>query len=63
VYVSQIVVQEAALGDTEAARLRLQSLANVPLLELRPEARQLAQALIERGPFHPKPPSMPCILP
>ncbi len=48
-YVSQLVIQEAAAGHPEAARRRLDELAGVPSLALREEAVALARRLIDRG--------------
>lgn len=46
-YVSQLVIQEAAVGDVEAAAKRLNVLDNIPLLELTPEALALAKNFME----------------
>lgn len=53
-FISQAVLQEASVGDVDAAQLRLDTLAGLPLLELRPEALQLARVLIDRGPLPAK---------
>lgn len=45
VYVSEAVVAESRLGDPEAAKRRLSALASLPLLDVTPAARRLAQAL------------------
>ena len=45
-FVSEVVVQEALLGDAESARLRLAAIEGVPLLEISDNARALAKALI-----------------
>jgi hypothetical protein len=50
-FASQLVLQEAGRGDPEAARMRLQVLEGVSLLEVRTEALALAQALLGRGPL------------
>ncbi len=43
---SQLVVAEASSGDTDAARRRIDLLEEVELLEITPEARELARSLI-----------------
>ncbi len=48
-YVSQVVIGEAAGGDAEAARLRLQSVAGIPVLAASPEAGLLAERLVAEG--------------
>jgi hypothetical protein len=48
-YVSLIVLDEAKAGDPEAAKKRLQSITDVPVLELTPEALALAKSFIEPG--------------
>lgn len=53
-YVSQLVIQEAGKGDSEAAALRLQALKDIPVLELSPEARALARQLVTQGPLPEK---------
>ena len=49
--VSEIVVQEAAEGDAEAAGKRLAVLEEIPSLLLSPEALALATALVSDGPI------------
>jgi len=49
--VSEIVVQEAAEGDTEAAKKRLAVLEGIPSLSLSPEVLTLAEALVSAGPI------------
>lgn len=46
---SQLVIQEASAGDTIAAQERLEVLDNIELLEVREDAVNLAQVLIESG--------------
>jgi len=46
-HVSQLVIQEAAVGDAEAAAKRLKVLDNIPLLELTPESLALAKSFME----------------
>ena len=48
-YASQLVVQEASQGDSEAAKLRLKRLDEVKLLDATDEALQLAEKMIERN--------------
>lgn len=48
-YVSQIVLREASGGDREAARLRLESISDLPVLTASPEASVLAQQLVAQG--------------
>ena len=50
-YISPFVTAEAAAGDPEAARLRLDALAGIPEIALTDMAATLAEALIERGPL------------
>ncbi len=51
VFVSQIVLDEAAAGDVRMAKTRLAVLKSFPLLDLRDDASELARALIESGPL------------
>lgn len=48
-FISQLVIQEAAAGDVEGARKRLEILNVFPLLELKPESLLLARALLDKG--------------
>jgi predicted nucleic acid-binding protein len=50
-FASQVVLDEAAAGDPEAARRRLKLLSDVPLLEITPEVADLAATLIRRLPL------------
>ncbi len=50
-YVSQVVVNEAARGDSEAAKERLEALAGIPILDVTEDAEALAENLVERGPL------------
>lgn len=54
VFVSQFVIDEAALGDPDAARRRLELLADLSLLDVREEIYTLADALMKRVPLPPK---------
>jgi hypothetical protein len=46
---SQLVLDEASRGDADAARLRLALLEGVVLLQVTPEAEELAHAIISEG--------------
>jgi hypothetical protein len=50
-FVSQLVLDEAAAGDREAASRRLELLRDLPLLEITPEIADLAAALIAHVPL------------
>ncbi len=45
-YVSPLVLEEAAVGDANAAAKRLETLQNIPLLEITLEVLNLAKALV-----------------
>jgi len=51
VVISQVVLDEISAGDPEAARRRLEVIAGLPLLDVTPEAAELAVRLIERVPL------------
>jgi predicted nucleic acid-binding protein len=51
VYISQLVVQEAAAGDANASQQRLQAIADIPLLKLSEEAVTFAERLVKEGPI------------
>ena len=51
VYVSQVVLDEALAGDSEAAERRAALLAGLPVLDITPEVGELAAALIEQVPL------------
>jgi hypothetical protein len=53
-YVSQIVLDEAASGDAQMAGLRMETLRDIPVLTASPEVGLLAQRLVTRGPLPPK---------
>ena len=53
-YVSQVVLAEAAAGDPQAATRRAELLAQLPLLDVTPEVAELAAALIEQTPLPPR---------
>jgi predicted nucleic acid-binding protein len=48
-YISQLVLDEAAAGDAGAAAQRLEALRDLPLLELTTEATTLGQALLRQA--------------
>lgn len=48
-YASQVVIDEASEGDQEAAQQRLEKLKDLPLLELRMEALELANKFIQQN--------------
>lgn len=50
-FISQIVLDEAASGATQAARDRLAILKSFPLLDVRDDATDLARDLIDFGPI------------
>jgi hypothetical protein len=49
--ISQLVVQEAGVGDEDAASGRLQAIDEIPLLELDRRALALAETLVRNGPI------------
>ena len=54
VFVSDLVISEAGKGHPEAAQRRLAAIADLPLLQISPKVRVLAQALIENHALPPK---------
>ena len=46
---SALVIEEAGAGDPDAARIRLEALEAVTLLDATPDAENLARALVEVG--------------
>src|ERR1039458_10389339 len=48
-YISQLVVDEAAAGDPVAARERLKALQGLPLLDITPEVTELASGILASG--------------
>jgi hypothetical protein len=50
-FVSQLVLQEAAAGDPDAAARRIESLREIPVLGLSEAAADLAQELVRRVPL------------
>jgi hypothetical protein len=53
VFISQLVVDECALGDAEAARRRLDSINDLPLANIDDTVLALAQGLIDAGAIPP----------
>ena len=53
-YVSQMVLAEAAAGDPHAATRRAELLAPLPLLDVTPEVAELAAALLQQVPLPPR---------
>lgn len=53
-YVSQLVLDEAAADDPEAAERRAEFLAGLPLLDLTPGVAELAATMIEEVPLPPR---------
>jgi predicted nucleic acid-binding protein len=49
--ISELVYREAAAGDTEAANLRLEAIANLRTLTVTEEAVSLAELLTAKGPI------------
>jgi predicted nucleic acid-binding protein len=45
-YISQLVLDEAAAGDSGAAAQRLEALCDLPMLEITPEATGLGRQLL-----------------
>jgi predicted nucleic acid-binding protein len=50
-FASELVLTEAAQGDSTAARIRLDFMSGIATLETRPEALKLAQRLLHSGPL------------
>jgi predicted nucleic acid-binding protein len=48
-FISQLVVQEASMGDAAMAQKRLEGLQAIPLLDVNEDAEKLAQRLIVDG--------------
>ena len=53
-FASQTVLEEAAIGDQEAAQQRLNAIENMPFLEITEEAVALAKDLVRIGPLPEK---------
>jgi hypothetical protein len=53
-FVSQFVIDEASTGDPDAARRRLEALANVPLLDPGEDVFALADSIIKHVPLPAK---------
>ena len=50
---SELVVTEAASGDSDAARARLAALRTIPLVDVTEEATELSRKLVDRGAVPP----------
>lgn len=48
-YVSQLVIDEARMGDTVASRERLEVIKDIPLLDITPEVGTLATRILASG--------------
>jgi len=53
-FISQFVIAEASLGNTEAAKKRLDAIANLSILATTDNVRLLVKALIFKGPIPKK---------
>ena len=53
VFISQLVVDECALGDTQAAQRRAVAIAGLPLARIDDSVLALAQALVDAGAIPP----------
>jgi hypothetical protein len=53
-FISELVIREAGAGDEVAAQRLLDTLKEIPLLELNPEALSLAGELVQKGPIPEK---------
>ena len=53
-YISQIVLDEASAGDADAARERIQKIADLPLLPVTQDVATLASKIIEEAQLPPK---------
>lgn len=53
-FISEFVAAEAILGNSKAARKRLETIADLPKLSVTEAVRTLAKALISEGPIPPK---------
>ena len=54
VFISQLVLDEVALGDAQFAARRLQALKRFPLLDLREDIIELARYFVDAGPLPAK---------
>ncbi len=50
-FISTLIIQESEMGDTEAAKSRLEAIAALPVLELTEQVFELAKSLVETGPI------------
>jgi len=54
VFVSELVIQEAVCGDSEAAKRRMKAITLFPVLEITPEAERLAEVYLHDIPIFKK---------
>ena len=50
-FISTLIIQESEMGNTEAAKRRLEAISDLPVLELTEQVFELAKSLIETGPI------------
>ena len=60
-FISELVVSEASLGNPEAAQKRLEALLDLPPLSVTESVKSLAETLVSEGPFRPMLRWMPII--
>ena len=48
-YISQFVIDEASVGDPDAAARRLGALEGLPILDITEDARSLAKEILQQG--------------
>jgi len=53
-YVSQVVLDEASLGDPTEVQKRMAAIAHLPVVEVNEEAELLAQAILSGGAIPPR---------
>jgi len=53
-YISPLVLDEAADGDTSAAQKRLDALTGMPVLQITDEAEKLAETMVKAGVMPPE---------
>ena len=50
-FISTLIIQESEMGDPEAAKSRLEAIADLPVLELTEQVFELSKSLVETGPI------------